>query len=205
MTETTAAPTPAWDVVASRITRIQHGYLNDRSDSVAALARLRRAAGKEPGAVFDIFEHTLAEEFSHGWNREEVSYEEAAAHHAMTLYAVHQQSSRTGMHQPGARLGRSIRKLHTGDSIKPTDPIARRFTMLGTSGDFRELTHHLRGVVQLLRAARVPLDYGLLTRQLITWQHVGGPDRVRPIWGRDFHLAPAKPQPQTDSKQNTRD
>lgn len=176
-------------VIDQRIRALQHGYQNNRAESVAALARLRRAVGKPPGTVLDILEHTVADEFTHGWHRDEPSYAEIAAHHAMTLYAVHQQSRMEGMHQAGRRLGHAVRALHHGDAIKPSDPIPSRFAMLGTSDDLSEVVHHLRGLVQLLRAAGRPLDYALLASQLITWQQ-RGPDDIRRVWGRDFHLPP---------------
>lgn len=193
MTETAAPRRTPQSVVHSRITALQHGYLANRSGSVAALARLRRSAGKPAGSVPDVLEYTLAPEFALEWAKDEPSWAETAAHHAMTLYALHQQSVSKGMHKPGPSVGRAMRGLISGSSFEPTHPIARRFAILGTSDSFDELIHHLRGAVQLLRGARLPLDYGLLTTQLVAWQHRGGPDRVRLVWGRDFHLSnPAK-------------
>jgi CRISPR system Cascade subunit CasB len=58
--------------------------------------------------------------------------------------------------------------------------------MLGTADSFTELTHHLRGAVQLLRAGGAPLDYGLLADQLVVWQ-VHGPGPVQLKWGREFY------------------
>ncbi len=198
MTETTAPRRTVQATVDARVASLQRGYLANRSDSVAALARLRRAVGKPPGSVLDILDYTLAPEFVYGWSNDEPSWAETAAHHAMTLYALHQQSQPRGMHQPGRRLGGAVRRLISGSIVEPTHPIARRFAMLGTADSLDELVHHLRGVVQLLRANRIPLDYGLLASQLVTWQSPGGPARIRLVWGRDFHLSKPDTEPDTE-------
>jgi CRISPR system Cascade subunit CasB len=96
------------------------------------------------------------------------------------------------MHQAGHPLGRSIRALipvERGDNYVD-HAVARRFAMLGTADTLDELTHHLRGMVQLLRTNGVPLDYGQLAADLLNWQRPGHAARVRLRWGRDFHRTP---------------
>lgn len=173
-------------IVGARIGKLQRGYLGDRSDAVAALARLRRGAGKPAGSVLDIVEYTHAEEFVRGWDDDAPSYAENAAHVAMTLYAVHQQSQRKAMHVPGRRFGTAVRRL--APDIRADGPVARRFAAVGTADSFIELSHHLRGLVQLMRTARVPLDYGQLASDLWRWQMPGRAPQVRLRWGRDFHF-----------------
>jgi CRISPR system Cascade subunit CasB len=182
-------------VVDSRVSDLQYRLLRDHRDpaAVAALARLRRAAGKPPGAMLDILEYTTDEQFLGGGD--EPSRLEHAAHLAMTLFAVHQQSRGERMHRRGQGLGTALRALHTGDPTKPPAPLTRRFRMLGTADSFSELTYHLRGAVQLLRAGGVPLDYGLLADQLVTWQWPQGPARVQLRWGREFYRNPRTEQP----------
>jgi CRISPR system Cascade subunit CasB len=193
----TATPTntPAIaTIVGSRIGKLQRGYLANRSDAVAALARLRRGVGKPAGSVLDIVEYTHAEEFLHGWDDRDdgsgddisPSYAENAAHVTVTLYAVHQQSQRNAMHVPGRRFGTSVRRI--APDPRPDGPVARRFAALGTADTFAELSHHLRGLVQLMRAERIPLDYGQLARDLWLWQMPDRAPRVRLRWGRDFHF-----------------
>jgi CRISPR system Cascade subunit CasB len=175
-------------VVHRRISDLQYRFLREHRDpaAVAALARLRRGAGKAPGAVLDILEYTTADEFVGRRDDSEPSPGEWAAHVAMTLFAVHQQSRGEQMHRRGRGLGVAMRSLHTGDPAKLPEPLTRRFRMLGTADSFPELTYHLRGVVQLLRAGGAPLDYGLLADQLVAWQRYG-PDRVQLTWGREFY------------------
>ncbi|MFD8494826.1 type I-E CRISPR-associated protein Cse2/CasB [Amycolatopsis sp. NPDC059657] len=184
--------------VGARVSQLQQGNRANRSAAVAALARLRRAAGKEPGDALDIFEYTLGDELIYKRADDKASWAEIAAHHAITLYAVHQQSQPRGMHQRGRSLGEAVRRLIPDSEYKPTHAVARRFAMLSTAEDLAELVYHLRGIVQLLRAAGVPLDYGLLAEHLVTWQRPGGRARVGLRWGRDFHVPP-----KTDKSENT--
>lgn len=157
-------------VVDARATDLQNRFLStERRDpaAVAALARLRRGAGKKPDELLDILEYTLDPRLVVGWVSDEPSPSERAVHVAMTLFAVHQQSRGERMHRRGHGLGTALRALHPGDQRSLPDPLLRRFRMLGTADSSAELTHHLRGAVQLLRAGAVPLDYGLLADQLV--------------------------------------
>jgi CRISPR system Cascade subunit CasB len=174
--------------VDERVRDLQNRFLRVPQDpsAVAALARLRRAVGKEPGEIMDVLEYTFTPGLLRGHPDDDPgpSPAERAAHVAITLFALHQQSRGERMHHRGRGLGTALRRLHAGSSTIPA-PIARRFRMLGTADSFGELTHHLRGVVQLLRTASAPLDYGLLAQQLLAWQ--ADPSRVRMIWGRQFY------------------
>jgi CRISPR system Cascade subunit CasB len=187
----TAQPTHATHgrvgtVVDQRVGELQARALAGVPSAIGALARLRRGAGKQPGEVLDILEYTVADEFFVGRSDADVSIDEYAAHVALTLFALHQQSKPGRMHRRGAGLGTALRRLHDGPDPVP-DPVQRRFRVLGTADSVTELTHHLRGAVQLLRTKDIALDYGLLADQLVAWQWPGGPDRVRLRWGREFY------------------
>lgn len=173
-------------VVDQRARELQARALKGVPSAVAALARLRRGAGKQPGEVLDILEFTVADEFFTGRADAGVSIDEYAAHVALTLFALHQQSKPGPMHRPGTGLGSALRRLHDGPDPVP-EPVQRRFRVLGTADGVGELTHHLRGAVQLLRVKDIGLDYGLLADQLVNWQWPGGADRVRLRWGREFY------------------
>lgn len=180
-------------LVDKRVSGLQSRFLHERRDpaAVAALARLRRGAGKQPGELLDILEFTVLDEPL--YRGDAVEQLELAVHVAMTLFAVHQQSRGEPMHQRGRGLGTALRALHTGDPEAIPEPLVRRFRTLGTASSFAELAYHLRGAVQLLRAGTfrpprraVPLDYGRLADQLVTWQREG-PSRVQLTWGREFY------------------
>jgi CRISPR system Cascade subunit CasB len=176
------------EFVDAQVSDLQNRYLSTEyrdPAAVAALARLRRGAGKQPGEVLELLEYTVSEQLRPGPDGTPGD-EEHAVHVAMTLFAVHQQSRGERMHRRGRGLGGALRSLHTGDPKKLPDPLVRRFRMLGTADSFPELTHHLRGAVQLLRVGGEPLDYGLLADQLVTWQRHGR-SSVQLAWGRQFH------------------
>ncbi len=225
------------------IPRLQAGYQQDAPAAVAAVARLRREAGRDvygsptgwglnhlealtrlreeerrkeekrregmpvPGRIFPSVRRA---------DEREAESEERAVHLAVTLWALHQQSLRDEpMHVPGWPLGRSVRRLAQGksgtrDHAEPADAeknlgdgnrdeaepveevsptIRKRFVRIGTSTDVESLGIRLREMVLLLRASRIPLDYGLLADQLHRWQNENRRDDVRRAWGREFHFA----------------
>lgn len=181
-------------VVDVRIQKWQYGLLHGnpqlRAHSMAVLARLRRGVGKPAGSVADILSFTLADELAGRDAPDEATEKEIAAHIALTLYSVHQQSQDKPMHQRGQGLGRAIRRLNPEEPGSPPTPVVRRFQALITSDSLDELVHHARGMVQLLRAGKpkgFPLDYGLLADQLLRWQRPGEPSKVRLIWAREFY------------------
>jgi len=182
----TTEPPKVGAIVDARIRPLQQGVIDRRSASVATVAQLRRAVGKPAGSVPEIWATTLAPELAVGAVGDGPTAQEIAAHAALTLYAVHQQSSSERVHQRGKRLGSAMRALHAPDA--ETDPVRRRFQAVGTADSLDELLYHLRGTVQLLRAAPhlIALDYGLLADELLAWQSHGR-DRVRLQWGRDFY------------------
>ncbi|MFI9388582.1 type I-E CRISPR-associated protein Cse2/CasB [Kutzneria sp. NPDC052558] len=187
-------------VVHSRIRVLQEGALANRGAQVAGLARLRRAAGKRPGEITDIFEHTTAAEFtprSEDRASDEPTAQETAAHIALTLYATHQQSQSERMHQLGPGMGKALRQLlPDGLPEEKIHPVQRRFQALGGVDDVHALAVQLRGLVQLLRAQHICLDYAQLTDELIRWQSDPlGPSKVRLRWGRDFYRATPKKAP----------
>lgn len=192
----TAQRTPVAKLVANRIGALQARYLAGSSSGVADLAALRQAASQPPGADPRTWELTLAEVSP--WARDEqITPAEHAAHAAMTLYALHQQSRSTPMHRSGAGLGAAVRELGLVTSAEAA--VRRRFEVLGTAATFGELLHHARGLVRQLRSAGVALDYGRLTQDLLDWQDPTRVAAVRLRWGRDYHRIrpPAGEPPQT--------
>ncbi|MER5991517.1 type I-E CRISPR-associated protein Cse2/CasB [Streptomyces viridosporus] len=207
MTAASAPPTPAPPVAAPVHQRVaelaaahigswQEGYLKDRSPAVAALARLRRGAGREAGETPDLWNlidtgplHTPAEG-TRLLNEQELIRAENALHAALTLWAFHQQSRGIPMHRRHTRerpggLGAAVRRLMPADGVD--EPVRKRLVRAGTAPDLVTLTQRLRDIVALLRRDDVPLDYALLAGQLYLWQWPDGPAAVRRRWGRSFH------------------
>ncbi|NNJ03602.1 type I-E CRISPR-associated protein Cse2/CasB [Streptomyces sp. PKU-MA01144] len=184
------------ELAAATIVPLQQGYLADRSPAVAALARLRRGAGREAGELPDLWGlvdigplHTRTGE-SRALSERELTGAENALHAALTLWAFHQQSRGAPMHRRHTRdrpfgLGAAVRRLMPADDVD--EPVRKRLVRAGAAPDLVTLTQRLRDIVALLRRDDVPLDYGLLAGQLYTWQWPDGPSAVRRSWGRSFH------------------
>ncbi|GHB18924.1 MULTISPECIES: type I-E CRISPR-associated protein Cse2/CasB [Streptomyces] len=199
MTTVTAPLTPRKQVArlaAQLVTPLQRGYLADQSQDVAALARLRRGAGREAGQLPDLWSlidtgplHVPPDD-ARPLNELDLVRAEDALHVSLTLWALHQQSRPTGMHQADRKdsrrgLGTAVRRMMKPGEID--EPLRKRLVRAGTAPDLTSLAQRLRDIVVLLRRADIPLDYALLAGQLYTWQRPGGADIVRREWGNSFH------------------
>ncbi|MEY9214414.1 type I-E CRISPR-associated protein Cse2/CasB [Thermobifida halotolerans] len=197
--------------VDQRVREIQEGYRQDRPDAVAALARLRRGAGRTIEEAPDLWGLALDDRFYENAPRigeEEMSRAENAAHIALTLYAVHQQSRRDDrMHQRGRGLGEAVRRLMPPGEIE--EPLRRRFVQAGSATTVHVLAYRLREIVTLLRRDAIPLDYGLLADQIHQFRTPEGAKKVRAAWGRGFHAyrpkATQNPAPGTGTSTDTTD
>jgi CRISPR system Cascade subunit CasB len=174
---------------ATKIGELQDG--KDDSEVRATLAKLRRGIGKPPGSDPELWKITLEGLPPKLAGKDGIpSHGELAVHTALTLYAMHQQSKQSKhMSVPGRTLGRAVRSLamkRNGDNFE-NDPVKRRFVAAATSNTIQEFSHHLRGLIQLMRAEDVTLDYPELAKDLFGFQFTDGPDRMRLKWGRDFY------------------
>lgn len=170
----------------------------------AELAELRRGVGHIPGdipALWGTFLTGLPEElYGRSGN---ISYAEWAVYIALTMFALHQQGhdfktewlhaqyrqseqdSKAANDKREYHLGRAIRKLAKDDD--ELERVLKRFKILATSSDIRELSNHLRGVVHLLNGNDIKLDYVELACDL--YKYALFPESragVRLSWGQDF-------------------
>ncbi|MFD8292972.1 type I-E CRISPR-associated protein Cse2/CasB [Streptomyces lavendulae] len=197
-------PGPLRQSVAARILSLQHDYHSDRPWAVQALAQLRRGIGRPANDLPDLWNLLGMEQFyaarpkGRRMDDGEALRAERAAHVAVTLWALHQQSNRAKrMHVPdGASLGTAVRRLMSGTDSD--EPIRKRLIRAGTATTYEVLAQRLRELVVLLRAAEIPLDYGLLAEHLDQWQQPGGPTKVRQAWGRSFQAYRLADSPGTD-------
>lgn len=196
------------EVVDERIRRLQSGYLRDHPDAVATLAKLRRGAGKSieqvPELVGLTMDHRFYETF--GIHDPRTPDAEAAVHEALTLYALHQQSKRDkSMHRRGREFGDAVRRLMPPGDLN--EPLRKRFVQAQTSSSRSTRLDRLRGIIKLLRAEDIPLDYGLLADQLFDARTPAGAERVRRSWGRSFQAyrpeRSAPEQPKDTAPANT--
>ncbi|QRP46032.1 type I-E CRISPR-associated protein Cse2/CasB [Amycolatopsis sp. FDAARGOS 1241] len=179
---------PLGRALDGHITRLQRDYLRGSSAARADLARLRRGLGKPAGSVPEIWSLTVGavpEELS--WHGDEPSWSEQAAHAALTLYALHQQSLPTPAHVPGTELGYAVGRLRFS-AQRSADAVTRRFMAVATAGSITEVLTHLRGLITLLRTERRGVDYAALADDLARLVAPGsGAAAVRLAWGRAFY------------------
>jgi CRISPR system Cascade subunit CasB len=162
-------------VSSNPLQRTLHRLRNDP----AGLAALRRGLGRPSKDAPDVWPWTIPLTGDRG-----VGYENAV-HHALTLYAAHQQGQSATMHQPGISLGDACAQLAGRHHSR--EPIERRFTAVATADSVDDLAAHLRGLVTLLRGHGLPLDYERLVADLRWWADAPHRSRVRHRWGRDFY------------------
>lgn len=158
----------------------------------AMLANLRRGIGRSPGdmpELWGVFLQDMPSEMQQ--ERGSATREEWAIYLALTLYALHQQghsiSKNENMNQEGASLGGAVSKLIKPEEDPMESSVLRRFNALATASDIRECAHHLRGMVQLLRANAIPLDYSKLAKDLYELQFKDKAPIVRLHWGQDYY------------------
>ena len=163
----------------------------------AMLANLRRGIGKTPGELPELWGAFLNEMPSELYGNSGMPSEgEWAVYIALTLFALHQQGEAgVSMNQPGRTLGGAVRQLaeKTAAGQDWTESsVLRRFNALATADSMPEVSHHLRGMIQLLRREGIPLDYPQLAEDLYQYQFVDGAPNVRLRWGRDLYASPTE-------------
>jgi CRISPR system Cascade subunit CasB len=155
----------------------------------STLARLRRGVGSKPGSLPEIWDITLRgipEALVGKWDNP--SYGEWAVHTTLTLFALHQQGKDIKsqcMSRDGYPLGTALRKLVKDEEDE--NRIKRRFDKVATADSMEEVSHHLRGLVQLMKAEDVPLDYPGLAEDLFRFQNPDLRDNIRLKWGREYY------------------
>lgn len=206
-TGTTARKAPArrkdklGDHVARVVGALQYQVMRDPPvpEAISALARLRRGIGRTPGFDYTLERYVAVPDELLGWlPAGEPADTEQAVHDAVTLYALHQQSCRRPMHQPGQGLGTGVARL-VHESGGP-DGIRRRFAALGTASTYPESIYHLRSLVTMLRGGEIPLDYGLLADDLRRLRQPTQRTEIQAAWGRElFRSRPATTDEETSA------
>ena len=162
----------------------------------AELAELRRGVGRQPGDLPALWGVVLADIPEQLQGSNGPSKAEWAVYTALTLFALHQQGEAgVSMNQPGSTLGGAVRQLaeKTAAGQDWTESsVLRRFNALATADSMPEVSHHLRGMIQLLRREGIPLDYPQLAEDLYQYQFVDGAPNVRLRWGRDLCASPTE-------------
>ena len=173
----------------------------------AELAELRRGVGRQPGDLPALWGALLADMPEQLQGSNGPSKAEWAVYTALTLFALHQQGEAgVSMNQPGRTLGGAVRqlaeKMAAGQDWTESS-VLRRFNALATADSMPEVSHYLRGMVQLFRGnePKLKLDYPRLAVELYRFQLPDQAANVRLQWGRDLYQMNAD-TPETEEKEN---
>lgn len=194
--------------VYGKLKRLQALPVNQRR---AELAQLRRGVGHAPGEIPELWGSFLSEMPEELQGIKTASHAEWAIYMALTYYALHQQGNEVNMNREGYGLGRAVRELaerNTSVQDWESSSVLRRFNALATARDIHEISHHLRGLIQLLRSAKgggIPLDYPRLATELYGLQcdraeslHLSADIKLR--WGQDLYRNRNKEASETEEK-----
>lgn len=124
---------------------------------------------------------------------------EKAAHLALALFALHQQSHDEPMHKEKEGFGIAIRKLISAVGESQEKGVIRRFNTVLTAQTTDELIHHMRGLIQMLRRHGIPLDYGQLAKDFVALNYPESARRVRLRWARDMNRVPRGDSPEPEA------
>ncbi|MBQ8904847.1 MAG: type I-E CRISPR-associated protein Cse2/CasB [Ruminococcus sp.] len=165
----------------------------ESSGGRAMLANLRRGIGKTPGEMPELWGVILGglDDALYGQNGNPSSAE-WAVYLSLTMFAMHQQGSAEAVQQENMSLGKAAAGLidRSKNEDEERSRIMQRFGQVITASDMRELSHHLRGMIQLFKANDVHLDYVQLAGDLLDFQYPDSRRRVQLHWGEDFyHIA----------------
>lgn len=182
-------------LTSAAIHRIQSQVTHDNAGQAgsarALVATLRNAAGYDPADHIRAWTLVLEEivpDFPEQWMRtDEPSRHEWAAFTAITHWALHQQSLSRPMHASAPRRGHNLGyAVGLLSRRRDSASIKSRFDALLLNSGENAVRHHLRSLVQLLRAEEIPTDYGLLAQDLADMRRPGGRRRVSLRWGRGY-------------------
>lgn len=146
------------------------------------LAALRRGVGRPLDDAPASWPYVIESAGGRKWREE-------AAHVALGLFALHQQSQEPGsMNRGGWGIGRACRALRfrraTGGASE--EGVERRFKAALAADSLTSLAVHLRGLVTMLRGEDIPLDYSRLFWDLSAWRVPERRDSAALRWAREY-------------------
>ena len=175
-------------LVGKRIAELEH--LTDQSSQKALLAELRRGVGRQPGEIpqlWGVLFRNVPEDMMSRTG--EPTAAEWAIYTALTLYALHQQGrdpEQKSMNCPGQGIGCAVAMLVKNED-EDLNRVRNRFNRFALSVDMPQAVTHLRGIISMLKANGIGLDYAKLAEELYNAQFYESAKRVRLKWGQDFY------------------
>lgn len=179
--------------VGATAARLQSDMLGEHGDRArtrakAILAELRRQAGKEPLQDPLSLQRVLMTlrpmlQSNDIGTSDTPSRAEEAAFHALTLFALHMQSSTAPVHRRGTSFASACGQLYTVSESQSMKP---RFDALLLARSSRSRLIHSRSMVTLLRSSSIAFDYGSFAADLSALAVPKFRSGVLLRWGRDF-------------------
>jgi len=157
----------------------------DMPESKAMLAKLRRAAGKNPCETPEVWGVTMSDNVQGEVNGIPTK-QGLAIHIALTLYALHKQGLTRSVSWSGVSFGSALAQLPSKGSIR-FESVQQKFNKVALSKDILVMSNHARMLVRLLRGAEIGFDYAQFAKDLYNFQWPEGYSSVRLKWGSDFY------------------
>lgn len=158
------------------------------SGGKAKLARLRRGVGKVPGELPELWGVFLCDIPDELLSQNGVpTHAEWAIYLSLTLFAVHQQGNSESVHSEKISFGKAAAGLLDDRSDEERERVLRRLGPVLTAKDMPELSHHLRCLIELLRAKNIHLDYVRLAKDVYDFQFEESQKKVQLLWAQDFY------------------
>lgn len=176
--------------VNAKVGRLQAACLGRSAAAKATLARLRRLGTPCGGSWASVGEEIFCDLPFDSYPDLEQDRALRSVRAALTLYATHQQSKSHGMavlsgggHGRGS-FGSACRivAIRTGGG----QGVLRRMSVIESASDFAGVETAVRALVCRMRTEDVPLDYGMLARDLYLVQHDRARDGVFMGWAKDY-------------------
>ena len=190
------------EYIHETVKNLQDKYQDNSSWAKKQLALLRRVANRSIGdspETWSILYDKRFPESLKGTGQKDPTWGEKAAFFTLTLYAVHQQSKRHGVHvktgkgsQPQT-LGAAVREFHNATKKDPDkelfdSSIYRRFITMVQSQTIEDAAYHLRSLIKLFRTQdSILLDYGELAKELYGFQNPKRRKAVQLSWARQLY------------------
>ena len=184
-----------------RVLSLQRQFLRGGSASSGAratLARLRKLGTPGGGSWILVGGELFDGLPDEGLSSRDQERMVGAVSCALKLYACHQQGKERPMalEPPAEKGGRRPERRSFGWScrhiefdLEKSQGVRRRMQSLEAASDFIGIEYHLRGLIDLMRAGDVQVDYGLLAHDLYLIQFDTLRDRVLMGWARDYYIS----------------
>lgn len=161
------------------------GHLSDQyREASGALQALRRGAHAEPGSAPEMWPY-----YTRLTKGGKLTTSLRTEHVCLVTYGFHQQSISYSAHQPAVSFGRALNALRNAGAHSES-AIDAHVQQLASAQQAAELAHHLRAIVQLMRATKKPIgfNYTQLFHDLVSLQQESQAGRVRRRWGSAYYF-----------------